>query len=114
MSEKGYLVSIDLGAGEGAKIGLFSLSEELLDQTLLPLNQYGESAEALADALAAKVEGFIAGHGASMKNVRSIGIASAGLFRSDGSYLLVANVPFLKRQEPQGSAAGAQRGAGGD
>jgi hypothetical protein len=98
MSAKGYLVSIDLGAGEGAKIGLFSPNEELLDQTLLPLNKYGESAEELADALALKVDGFVAGHGASMKDVRAIGMASAGLFRSDGSYLLVANVPFLNNK----------------
>jgi hypothetical protein len=98
MSDKGYLVSIDLGAGEGAKIGLFSPNEELLDQTLLPLNKYGESAEELADALALKVNGFVAGHGASMKDVRAIGMASAGLFRSDGSYLLVANVPFLNNK----------------
>ena len=30
-----------------------------------------------------------------MKEARAIGIASPGLFRSDGSYLLAANLPFL-------------------
>ncbi|MCX7044936.1 MAG: ROK family protein [Candidatus Sumerlaeota bacterium] len=92
---KKFLIAIDLGAGEGAKIGLFAQSDQLLRETLLPVSQYGDNAETLADALIKTLSPFLHAQGVGMKNIRSIGLASPGLFRSDGTYLLAANLPFL-------------------
>jgi len=95
MAKQGYLVSVDLGAGQGAKIGLFTSPDRLLRENLLPTKRYGNTAEQLADGLVEHIAFLCASQGATMKDVRGIGVASPGLFRSDGSYLLIANIPFL-------------------
>jgi len=95
MAEHGYLVSVDLGAGQGAKIGLFTSPGNLVVEDLLPAKRYGNTAERLADGLVEHITSLCASQGATMKDVRGIGVASPGLFRSDGSYLLIANIPFL-------------------
>ncbi|MCX7934408.1 MAG: ROK family protein [Planctomycetota bacterium] len=86
-------LAIDLGAGGGAKLALYDSQRRLLRQTLLPRRRYGETAEALADQLAEA--GKIL---ARRRPVSGIGIASPGLFRRNGTYLLAANLPFLNNQ----------------
>jgi len=95
-------VGVDLGAGSGAKIGLFDERCGLLDQTELPTSHYGASAETLADALAACIGQFLQSKGGRSDAIRSVGIASPGLFRSDGSYSIAANLTFLNGQNLPG------------
>lgn len=89
------LVAIDLGAGGGAKIGVFASPERPLAETILPVGEYGGTAGALADRLVGKAEALLDKSGLAMADVRAIGIATPGLLRSDGSHLLSANIGFL-------------------
>ena len=98
MAQTAHYVSIDLGAGEGAKIGLFSLETQLIAQTLLPLAEYGNTGPSLADNLTRKIEEFLDMNKLSLKSTLAVGVASPGLFRSDDTYLLAANLPFLNGQ----------------
>ncbi|HUT24732.1 MAG TPA: ROK family protein [Sumerlaeia bacterium] len=95
MTNHSFLLAIDLGAGGGAKIGVFSTPDRLVTETLLPVGEYGGTAESLADALAAKAESALSESGAGLKDLRGVGIASPGVFKSDGAYLQAANLGFL-------------------
>lgn len=88
-------MGVDLGAGSGAKIGLFSAAGKAAAETVLPASAYGDTAETLTDALAEKISAFLDEHGFSVKNLRGVGLAAPGLFRSDGSYLLAHNLSYL-------------------
>lgn len=91
----GYWAAIDLGAGQGAKIGLFSGLHTPPFESFLPADRYGLSANALADALADALDQLREENKLDKKAVRAVGIATPGLLRSDGSYLLAANLPYL-------------------
>jgi hypothetical protein len=94
-----YLAAVDLGAGSGAKTGIFALPAKgaplgrPLVTGLLPIQEYGETAEVLAANLARILRADAAQLGGG--ELAAAGIASAGLFRSDGSYLLATNIEFL-------------------
>ena len=95
MTQRQLLVGVDLGAGVGAKLGLFADTHTLIGEGVLPLREYGGSAENLTGALIDRVDRMLRQCETSMDHVRAIGIVSAGLLRSDGSYLLASNLPFL-------------------
>jgi len=88
-------IGIDIGAGLGAKIGLFAHAHHQLGECLLHREEFGETYDQLVTNLIARLHHLLKEHGFRMKQVSAIGIASPGLFRSDGSYLLVANLPQL-------------------
>ena len=92
MGKSSHYVGIDIGAGLGAKIGLFDDRHVLLGERLLPTKEYGDTAEALADALADRIKEFLRSHDLDPGCIRSCGIATPGLLRSDGTYLHVQNV----------------------
>ncbi len=89
------LVAVDLGAGEGAKIGLFTENLDLLRETVLTRKEYGKTAADLAQGVCAQIEKVLKEEDQSLGDVKAMGIASAGLLKSDGSYLLSSNLPFL-------------------
>ncbi|MHC4200122.1 MAG: ROK family protein [Planctomycetota bacterium] len=96
MSDTGCLyAAADVGAGAGAAVGLFDAGGRVLSETLVPLSRYGGSATSLADALAEATTGLLDERDAGGGALCSMGIACPGLFRSDGSALAVANLPFL-------------------
>jgi len=86
----------DVGAGAGAAVGLFDDGGCLLSETLVTLSCYGGSAEGLAEALGEAATGLLEERDAGGGRLSAVGIACPGLFRSDGSALAVANLPFLK------------------
>ena len=88
-------VAVDIGAGFGAKLGLFDPQSALIAEMQLSKSAYGQDAKSMVDALTQCIDQFIEENGYSRKDVLSIGIASPGLFRSDGSYQLVQNLSFL-------------------
>ena len=51
--------------------------------------------------LLARLDRLLNRNGRRMAQISAVGIASPGLFRSDGSYLLAANLPFLCNQNLQ-------------
>lgn len=91
-----YYIAIDIGAGSGAKIGLFESTDKQIDETFLPSKDYGLIPDQLLNLLTTKIEEILKNNHIAFKNLRSIGIASPGLFRKDGSWLLPANLLFLK------------------
>jgi predicted NBD/HSP70 family sugar kinase len=97
MSDTGCLyAAADVGAGAGAAVGLFDAGGRLLSETLVPLSGYGGSSASLAEALGEATTGLLDERDADGGALCAVGIACPGLFRSDGSALAVANLPFLK------------------
>ncbi len=86
---------VDIGAGSGAKIGLFDTRLNGLAEGTVSVEQYGGSGPALAEALAAEIRRLRSGGPAPARLLGGVGIAAPGLFRADGSFLLVHNLPFL-------------------
>ena len=87
--------AVDVGAGSGAKIGLFDRDGRQCGESLLPVDRYGGSAESLADGVAEILTDLAARENRPRDALRAVGVACPGLFRSDGSAIVVANVTFL-------------------
>ncbi|MCE5266615.1 MAG: hypothetical protein LLG00_01845 [Planctomycetaceae bacterium] len=92
---KDFSIAIDIGAGLGVKLGLFADPYSEIDEGLLPCGEYGEDFDSFTNSLLAKLDGLLKKNGRRREDARAIGIASPGLFRSDASYLLAANLRFL-------------------
>ena len=88
--------AIDVGAGSGSKIGVFDGEQNTLGEALLPLGEYGGAPESLADGLAGTLTGLLRAANVARDRLRTVGVSCPGLFRSDGSAIVVANVPFLR------------------
>jgi len=95
---KKFEIAIDIGAGAGVKMGLFADPHHQIDDGLLRSGEYEEDYESFVGSVLERLSEMLDKNRLKMKNARAIGIASAGLFRSDGSYLLAANLPFLRDQ----------------
>jgi len=89
----GYAAGIDIGAGSGAKIGIFNKEGELLFEGILPVERYGNAPEVMADGLAEVIKNLSK---ELKKNARVVtaGIAMPGFSCSDGTIRCV-NLPFL-------------------
>jgi hypothetical protein len=90
-----FLIAIDIGAGLGAKIGLFADPHRQLAADLLRREEFGRDFEQFVCNLRQRLDQLLTKSGTRMDQARAIGIASPGLFRSDGSYQLAANLPLL-------------------
>lgn len=88
-------IAIDIGAGLGVKIGLFKDPHHQIDQSLLAADEAGDEFTIFATRLLEAAEALLKQHGLRFGDARSVGIAAPGLFRSDGAFLLAANLPFL-------------------
>ena len=94
MNEPPYL-GIDIGVGQGAKIGLFAENLSLVEETMLHRDLYGATFGSFAEALIEHLEKFFAKLSLRIDGIRSIGIACAGILRSDGAFQLVTNHPHF-------------------
>lgn len=90
-----FCIAIDLGAGLGAKIGLFADAHREIGAGLLRREEFEEDFDHFVGHLLNSLDELVRQQGRRLRDARAIGIASPGLFRSDGSYLLAANLPFL-------------------
>ncbi len=88
-------VAVDVGAGLGAKIGLFTGPLTQIGESVLPREEFADDFDDFVARLLEKIKQLVRQYGRRINEARAIGIASPGLFRSDGSYLLAANLPFL-------------------
>jgi hypothetical protein len=90
-----FYIAIDVGAGLGVKLGLFAHKLRQIDDDLLRSDEYRPDFESFAGQLLARLDALLKKNGLELSSARAVGIASPGLFRSDGSYMLAANLPFL-------------------
>lgn len=93
-----FLIAIDIGAGLGVKMGLFADPHTQIDDELLHCEEYKKDFDSFVGVLLARLDQLLKKNGCRMDQARAIGMASPGLFCSDGSYLLAANLPFLSGQ----------------
>jgi len=90
-----FYIAIDIGAGMGVKLGLFADRHRQIDDDLLRSEEYEPDFESFVAQLLIALDRLAKKNGRQIGAACAIGIASPGLFRSDGSYLLAANLPFL-------------------
>ena len=90
-----FSIAIDIGAGLGVKIGLFNDPHHQIDDGLLQGSEYEDNFDSFAARLLDKLDQVAKKNGRRVTDAKAIGIASPGLFRSDGSYTLAANLRFL-------------------
>ncbi len=86
-----HFLAIDIGTGQGAKIALFKTVHTTVAETMLHRNEYGQSYESFAERLIDHLKAFISKAGLSFDRIKAIGIACAGILRSDGEFQLVTN-----------------------
>lgn len=87
-------LAIDIGAGQGTRLALFHDPHHPVVEDELEIGTYGSSFEEYVQRLEERIEALLSS--ASHPLPRAIGIASAGILDTDGSFLLVSNLPFLK------------------
>jgi hypothetical protein len=102
-----FSIAIDIGAGLGVKMGLFSDPHTQIDDGLLPCTEFKNDFEDFVGKLLDRLEQLLKKNGRKIGDARAIGIASPGLFRSDGSYLLASNLRFLCGQNLKNRIADA-------
>jgi len=101
MAANGHTVAaVDVGAGSGAKLGLFGAGPDvdgprLLAEAHVPVARYGNTPETMADALAGAFRALMAKTPEAPHGLAAVGIACPGLFKSDGTAITVANLGFL-------------------
>lgn len=88
-----FYLALDIGAGAGAKMGIFSDRKELLTEMMLPKSEYGSHGDDFSTALVDIIEKNVSGAGLDITNLLAIGICCAGILASDGSFLLFKNQP---------------------
>ena len=91
-----YHVAIDIGAGQSTKVAICPTPHDILVEDELPIGRYGTNFEDYSAALGELVEEVVHRAGATVDTMLGIGVATAGILASDGAFLLVANIPFLK------------------
>ena len=86
---------VDIGAGSGAKIGLFDSRLKSCSAGMVPVADYGGSGPAMALILADEIQRLQKSAPCCGRHLAGVGIAAPGLFLSDGTFRLVNNLPFL-------------------
>ena len=95
MEGKGYYLAIDIGAGNGTNIAVFRDTLKPEHENLYRAADYGKDFPAYAEGLLAHIEELLTGAHLDPRDVKSIGIACAGILGSDGRFQLVHNIRFL-------------------
>lgn len=96
-----YHLALDIGAGSGTKIGLFSRQDNgisLVTETLIPASSYSGGYPDFLEAIGSMVSSLFQQASAGLDRVVSGGISSAGLLRSDGSFIRLNNLKFLENR----------------
>jgi hypothetical protein len=88
------LVAIDIGAGQGTRVALFSDPSTIIAERYFALGEYGEGYESFLERLKGEVDTLLSQDGG--RELRSIGIATPGVLQEDGSFKWVQNISFLE------------------
>ncbi len=87
-----YYLSVDLGAGQGTKLAIFQGIHTLVKETILHIDTYGPDFDSYCRALEKKIISLLKELDMPVKTIKSIGIASAGILKNDGTFQLIANI----------------------
>ncbi len=93
-----YFLSIDLGAGQGTKIAVFKGIHNEIIESILPVESYGSDFKSYCTSMEQHISVMLKNINLSTKDINSIGIATAGILKNDGTFLLIANIPSFKNQ----------------
>lgn len=93
-----YFLAIDIGAGQGTRIGLFDRDFQASETVNLALADYGDNYLSYRIQLETKIAALLDQCPKQRSSLAAVGIASAGIMNHDGSFLLTANLPILKGQ----------------
>ena len=91
-----YYLSIDLGAGQGTKVAVFKGVHNQIIESTLPITNYGPDFISYCSSLEKHIIHLVKKTGLSIKDINSIGIATAGILKNDGTFLLISNIPTFK------------------
>lgn len=89
------VIAIDIGAGFGVKLGLFEGRNKQIAEASVGRKEFREDYDRFVVRLLEAMEGLLGANGKRIRDMAAIGIASPGLFRSDGTYSLTSNLEFL-------------------
>lgn len=81
---------MDIGAGRGVKVGIFSPEKILLQESMFPIHLYGETFSEFVSDLSATVEAAVKESG---RIPLAVGISAPGILSSDGAFKLFQNCP---------------------
>lgn len=90
-----FYVAIDIGAGQSTGVAVCATPHEIILAGELPVGHYGGSWDEYSARLGQTIDELIRTAGVEREEMRAIGVATAGILSSDGSFLLVQNIPML-------------------
>jgi ROK family len=93
MGKSRVVLAVDIGAGIGAKIGLFNGLDAPFAEHVLNRNEYGTTFGSFTESLSDAIESLLASEGLSRLDVAGCGIACPGILRADRSFQLLQNLP---------------------
>ncbi len=93
MKDTNYYLALDLGTGLGTKLALFEGTQKQIAEDILKVDKYGEGFHSYAAALERAIRIFIKKSDVTLKKIRAVGIASAGILKDDGTFQLIQNSP---------------------
>lgn len=93
MKNTKFFLALDIGAGAGAKMGIFSERKKKLKEMMLPKSEYGSHGDHFAAALINIINQNIDEVGLKQENLLAIGICCAGILASNGTFQLFKNQP---------------------
>lgn len=85
-------LAIDLGSGEGTKITVFPNLSECHPETVVHIQDYGPDFNSYSCILDSSIKKYLNSIGVKLSSIRSIGIAAAGILKSDGTFQLIQNL----------------------
>lgn len=89
---KPLYLALDLGAGQGTKVGLFRGTKELQAETVFPIESYGPDFASYSEGLLGWILRLLEDHGLSATDIQATGIATAGILTDEGAFQLIHNL----------------------
>jgi hypothetical protein len=94
MGKRKFIGVIDIGAGIGAKTGIFDLKGNCIQKGMLPVSSYGRSAEVMADRLFNHCKRLLDTVALSCDDLMAVGVDMPGVIYN-GQVYICSNLPFL-------------------
>lgn len=92
-TDKNYYLALDLGTGLGTKIALFQGTQTQITESVLKVESYGDNFNSYTGILEKTIYSFLKKSNISLKSIKAVGIASAGILKKNGAFQLIQNFP---------------------
>lgn len=89
------LAGVDIGAGSGAKVGIFDLNLNILADTVLDVEDYGKDAATLVAQTARSLQKLTGCIGPTGLEISAVGVVGPGVFMEHGTIAKAVNLSFL-------------------